>query len=114
MGFFPQSKGEWFLQAKRGLYVLALVGYVLLLMEGMSTGLGVYRNPTACWLAACCAVIALACASKAQRWLSVMALMLSIAGAFYGYQQNAVWKERLERIHAKQLSSPHAQTETNK
>ena len=114
MASLAQIKSEWFQQRKRGLYILALFGYVLFLMEGMSTGLGVYRNPTACWVASFCAVIALACASKAQRWFSLIVLMISIYGAFYGYYRNAQWRVRLDRIQTQQLSSQRAGTDAKK
>jgi len=102
MSFIPHSRLEWIQQAKLAVFVLALFGYILFLMEGLSTGLGVYRNPTYCWVAAALAILAFVFASRSQRWIAIAALVVAILSSLYGYHANAGWKERLERAQTKE------------
>lgn len=114
MGFLPQSQGEWIREAKRAVFVVALFGYLLFLVEGLTTGLGVYRNPTACWIAVACALVALACSSKTQRWFTGLALIFAVVGSLYGYHKNAEWKHKLDRIRAQKPTQAQSQQETNR
>lgn len=99
------SKTEWIQQTKLAVFALALFGYVLLLMEGLSTGLGVHRNPTYCWIAAAFALLALVVASRAQRWVALAALLFAILGSVYACHANAMWREKLKRVQ-RQESRP--------
>jgi hypothetical protein len=107
MSLMPHSRVEWIQQGKLAVFVLALFGYILFLMEGLSTGLGVYRTPTYCWLAAALAVLAFVFASRPQRWVAVAALVTAILSALYGYHANATWKERLERVQSRESACMH-------
>ena len=112
MGFLPQSKGEWLRQSKHAVFILGLFGYILFLMEGMTTGLGVYRNPTACWIAAGFALLAFGVASKSQRWIAGAALIVAILGSFYGYHKNTEWKEKLDRLESQESACASFQFRT--
>jgi hypothetical protein len=98
MSFIPQCRTEWIQQTKLAVFVLALFGYVLFLMEGLSTGLGVYRDPTYCWIAGAFALLALLVASRSQRWVALAALVAAILVGVYGCYANATWRERLKRV----------------
>ena len=111
MSFIPRSKFEWIQQGKVAVFVLALFGYILFLMEGLSTGLGVYRNPTYCWVAAAFAVLAFVFASRAQRWVAIAALLIAILGGLYGYHANATWRERLDRAQTRASACMHTTQE---
>lgn len=100
---------------KRTLLILSAFGYLIFLIAGMDTGLGIYRTPAYCFAAAACAFVAVACVSKSQRWYWGIAGIAAIACSIYGYRQNSEWRERLERIRSQQQPPPPAaQTETNR
>jgi len=82
---------------KLATFVLAFFGYILLLMEGMSTGLGVYRNSTYCWVAGGFALLALAVASKPQKRIAIAALLVAILCGVYGHYRNTRWKQKLRK-----------------
>jgi len=48
MSFIPQSRSEWIGQTRLAVFILAMLGYLMFLAEGWSTGLGVYHNPKLC------------------------------------------------------------------
>ena len=107
MNFIPQTKADWIQQAKPAVFALALVGYLLFLMEGLSTGLGVYRHPMYCWISAAFAILALVVASGPQRWVAVTALVIAILSSLYGYHANATWKGKLERRQTRESGYVH-------
>ena len=100
--------------AVAALLILPVFGYVMFLIAGMDTGLGVYRAPAYCFGAAACALVAAACVSKRQRLYWSIAGVAAIACSLYGYHQNSEWRERLGRVRAQQPPPPTAQTETNR
>jgi len=108
----PQVQVSYVAQAKRALLILATFGFVIFFWGGMSTGLGVYRNPTECWIAAGCALVGVACGSGRQRWIAGVAAAIAVAGSLYGYHENDAWRVRLERIRATLPPKPAPQTET--
>jgi hypothetical protein len=99
---------------KRALLILSAFGFVVFLIAGMDTGLGVFRTPAYCFAAVACAVVAAACASKRGRLYWSIAGVAAIACSLYGYHQNNEWRVRLDRIRAQQPPPPATQTETNK
>lgn len=111
MSFMPHSRLEWLQQGKLAVFVLSLFGYILFLMEGLSTGLGVYRNPTYCWVAAALAILAFVFASRPRRWVAIAALVIAILGGLYGYHANATWRERLERAQTRESACAHTTQE---
>lgn len=98
---------------KRAVLILAGFAYLLLLLDGISTGLGVYCSPTSCWAAAGCALVAFVCAPTGRRWICAAALVLAIGGSLHGYRHNEQWRAKLDRIRAHQTPPP-SQTVTNK
>jgi hypothetical protein len=94
MSFIPQSKTEWIGQLKLPVLILAMFGYLIFLLAGWSTGLGVIHNPSYCWVAS---AFAIAVASGSQRWVALMALVVSVFIGAYGYHDNAAWRKRLSR-----------------
>ena len=112
MSFIPHSRVEWIQQAKLAVFVLALFGYIHFLMEGLSTGMGVYRNPTYCWVAAAFAILAFVFASRSQRWIAIAALVVPILSSLYGYHANATWRERLERAQTRESAYTHTPEES--
>jgi small-conductance mechanosensitive channel len=99
-------------QVRRALLMLASFGFVIFFWGGMSTGLGVFRNPTECWIAAGYALVGVACASGRQRWIAGIAAVVAVAGSLYGYHENDAWRVRLERIRAEHPPKTAPQTET--
>ncbi len=106
----PQAPVSYIVQAKRALLILATFGFVIFFAGGMSTGLGVYRNPTECWIAAGCALVGVACGSGRQRWIAGIAAAVAVAGSLYGYHENDAWRVRLERIRAEHPPKTAPQT----
>jgi hypothetical protein len=100
MSFIPQSRTEWIGQIKLAVFILALFGYALFLMEAWDTGLGVYHNPRFCWIAGAFALLALVVASKPQRRIALAAFAVAIVVGIYGYRENAIWKEKLKHAGA--------------
>jgi hypothetical protein len=98
MRFIPQGRTERHSGIRLTVFVLAFLPYALFLMAGWSTGLGVYHNPGFCWVAASFALLALAAASRRQRWTAVVAVVVAILVGAYGYRENATWKERLKHV----------------
>jgi hypothetical protein len=98
---------------KRALLILSAFGYLMLLMEGTSTGLGVYRTPAYCFAAAACAGLAVVCASGRARWYWSIAAIAALGFGFYGYHKNGERRERLGRYQA-QRSPPAIPAQTNK
>lgn len=113
MSFIPKTRRDLLLEAKNGLFVLAMVGYALILPGGISPDLSVFRSPTYCWFAAGFALIALIFAPKARRWIGIAALIIAVGEAFYSYHENARWKEKLERYQAKHPPVNQIQNTTN-
>jgi hypothetical protein len=105
MSFIPHGRTEWIQQARLATFVLAFFGYILLLMEGLSTGLGVYRNPTYCWIAGGFALLALAVASKSQKWIAIAALLIAIVCGVYGHYRNTSWREKLRKAQESAFSN---------
>jgi hypothetical protein len=99
---------------KRASLILAAFGYIMFLIAGMDTGLGVFRTPIYCWAAFACALIAVLCVSKRHRWFWSIAGVVAIAGSLYGYHQNSEWRQRLERFKAQESTLPTPNTATNK
>ena len=115
MSFLPKSKAERIEHLKRGLLILAAFGYVMFLLAGLDTGLGVFRRTLGyCWAALACALVAIPCASKKLRWFWGIAGVAAIAGNLYGHHQNSEWTERLERVRAQQTPPSSSQTVTNR
>jgi len=100
MRFMPQTKVEWVQQLKLAVLVLALSGYAFFLVEGLSSGLGVYRHPTYCWVATGFAFVTLIVASPPQRWIAILAIVAGVLSAIYGYHENANWRERLKVLNS--------------
>ncbi len=98
MSFIPQSRSEWIGQTKLAIFILAMLGFVMFLAEGWSTGLGVCHNPKLCWVAGAFALLALVVGSRTQRWVALAALVLAILVGLYGYRENARWREKLQRV----------------
>jgi hypothetical protein len=94
--------------------ILALLAWLSFFVEGISTGLGIYRHPDSCWIAAGVAVLAALCAHASQRWWAVLALALAVGGALYGYQHNARTREWWQRFEARQHAAESSQSSTNK
>jgi hypothetical protein len=87
---------------RRGLLILAGFGYIMLLMAGMDTGLGVYRTPAYSLASVGCAIIAALCSEQRQRFFWVIAALAAILFSVYGFQQNNQWRERLDRFQKQQ------------
>jgi len=110
-----ETRTERIEHMKRGLLILAAFGYVMCLLAGMDQGLGVfYRSLGYCWAALACALVAIACTSKKQRWFWGLAGVAAIVGNLYGHHQNGVMRETLERVQAKQTPPSTSQTFTNR
>jgi endonuclease/exonuclease/phosphatase (EEP) superfamily protein YafD len=114
VSFIPKGKDEWLSQSRRGVLILALLAWLSFFVEGISTGLGIYRHPDSCWIAAGVAVLAALCAHASQRWWAVLALALAVGGALYGYQHNARTREWWQRFEARQHAAESSQSSTNK
>ena len=99
---------------KRGLLILSGFGYVMFLVAGLDTGLGVYRTPAYCFAALACAVVAAACVAKKPRLYWSIAGVAAVLCSVYGYHQNSEWHETLESIRAQRQSQPAVQTETTR
>jgi len=97
---------------KRALLILSAFGYLMFLIAGLDSGLGVYRTPACCFAAVACAIVAAACVSKGARLYWITAGVAAFGCSVYGFYQNHEWRERLERIQAQQPAS--AQTETKR
>lgn len=102
MSFLPHGRAEWNQQLKLAVFCLAMFGYVLFLLHGLDTGLGVYRKPTFCWIAAGFAFLAFLAAEKPRRWFALAALVVAVLGSCYGYYANHAWREKLERAQAQE------------
>ena len=99
---------------KRGLLILSGFGYVMFLVAGIGTGLGVYRTPAYCFGALGCAVVAAMCAAKRPRVYWSIAGAAAIACSLYGYHENYTWRERLERAQLERGAPPASQAEAAK
>src|SRR5579872_6455797 len=99
---------------KRALLILAAIGYFIFFVEGLDTGLGLYRTPSSCWTAAGCAAVAMACCPKRRRWLWSIAGIAAIAGSLYGYHENAKWRAIMDRVQRHHVMPPASRTETNR
>ena len=97
---------------KRALLILSAFGYLMFLVAGLDTGLGVYRTPAYCFAAVVCAIVAAASVSKRSRLYWSIAAVAALGCSLYGFYQNHEWRERLERVRAQQ--PPSAQTETKR
>jgi hypothetical protein len=102
----------YFARMKRALLILSAFGYLMFLIAGLDTGLGVYCTPAYCFAAVACALVAAFCVSKRARLYWSIAGIAAFACSFFGYYQNYEMHERLERIQAQQ--PPPSQTETNR
>lgn len=72
----------------RALIILSSFGYVMFLIAGTDTGLGVYQTPAYCFAAFACAAVAAACVSKRARWSWGIAGVAALVFSLYGYHQN--------------------------
>jgi Gpi18-like mannosyltransferase len=97
---------------KRAILILSVFGYLISLIAGLDTGLGVYCTPAYCFAAVACAFIAAACVTKRARLYWSIAGIAAFGCSLYGFYQNHEMHESLDRIKAQQPSS--AQTETNR
>jgi hypothetical protein len=96
---------------KRALLILASFGYVMFLIAGTDTGLGVYRTPAWCFAAVVCAGVAVAYVTAGAKWYWSIAGAAALVLSFYGYHQNDQWREKLSRVQAQH---PAPATQTNK
>lgn len=101
-----------FASMKRALLIFSAFGYLMFLITGLDTGLGVYRSPAYCFAAVACAIVAAACVSKRLRMYWSIAGVVAIGCCLYGFYQNQEWRDRLDRIQSQQ--PPSAQMETNR
>ncbi len=99
---------------RHGLLIFSGFGYVMFLIAGMDTGLGVYRTPAYCFAALACALVAAVCAAKKPRLYWSIAGIVAIACSLYGYHENRQWHERIERVRGEHRADPTAQIETNR
>ena len=94
--------------------ILSGFGYVMFLIAGLDTGLGVYRTPAYCFAALACALVPAVCAAKRTRLYWSIAGIAAIACGLYGYHENRQWRERLERVLAEHQALPTTQMGTNR
>ena len=99
---------------QRALFILTAIVYAVLFLNGISSDLGVYCNPTTFWIAAGCGLIGIAVGSKTQKWIAGIALVVAIFAALYGYRHNIELRTTLERLQAQPTPLSASQTETNK
>ena len=114
VSFIPKNRSEWVRQARAGVLVIASLVWLSLFIDGVSTGLGIYRHPTSCWIAAVVALIALVPARAKQRWWVFLALAFAVGGALYGDSKNASTRDRWQRFEARQHAAELSQPNTNK
>jgi hypothetical protein len=82
-------------QVRSAVLILAAFSYILLIMEGLSNGLGVYRKPIFCWIALGCAAVGARLSPKTYQWFWAFAVVFAIGAGLFDHYKNNEWHRKL-------------------